>query len=164
MGLGDGLLQHIIRQQLTGMLNSKLKTQSCGHPLNPSLTHPPPPLLLLLSLNCVLALPHRRVAAEVEGDVLGEEFKGYVFKIMGGQDKQVRAGFWGASRGMFLDGRDKGRGWLCVQQRKGGWLTSWCLSCCCCAPCCCLLLLLAGLPHEAGCADQRPREADDVTR
>jgi ribosomal protein S6E (S10) len=26
----------------------------------------------------------------VEGDVLGEEFKGYVFKIMGGQDKQVR--------------------------------------------------------------------------
>jgi small subunit ribosomal protein S6e len=32
----------------------------------------------------------RRLAAEVEGDVLGEEFKGYVFKIMGGQDKQVR--------------------------------------------------------------------------
>jgi len=30
----------------------------------------------------------RRLAAEVEGDVLGEEFKGYVFKIMGGQDKQ----------------------------------------------------------------------------
>lgn len=32
----------------------------------------------------------RRLAAEVDGDVLGEEFKGYVFKIMGGQDKQVR--------------------------------------------------------------------------
>jgi hypothetical protein len=31
----------------------------------------------------------RRLAAEVEGDVLGDEFKGYVFKIMGGQDKQV---------------------------------------------------------------------------
>jgi small subunit ribosomal protein S6e len=30
----------------------------------------------------------RRLAAEVEGDVLGDEFKGYVFKIMGGQDKQ----------------------------------------------------------------------------
>jgi ribosomal protein S6E (S10) len=30
----------------------------------------------------------KRVSAEVEGDVLGEEFKGYVFKIMGGQDKQ----------------------------------------------------------------------------
>jgi small subunit ribosomal protein S6e len=40
---------------------------------------------VLLFFNC------RRVAAEVEGDVLGEEFKGYVFKIMGGQDKQVRA-------------------------------------------------------------------------
>ena len=25
---------------------------------------------------------------EVEGDALGDEFKGYVFKIMGGQDKQ----------------------------------------------------------------------------
>jgi hypothetical protein len=45
-------------------------------------------------LSCLLLLllcpPCRRVAAEVEGDVLGEEFKGYVFKIMGGQDKQVR--------------------------------------------------------------------------
>jgi small subunit ribosomal protein S6e len=30
----------------------------------------------------------KRVSAEVDGDVLGDEFKGYVFKIMGGQDKQ----------------------------------------------------------------------------
>jgi len=30
----------------------------------------------------------KRLAAEVEGDCLGDEFKGYVFKIMGGQDKQ----------------------------------------------------------------------------
>eukprot|EP00199_Chlamydomonas_sp_CCMP681_P005624 CAMPEP_0119105854 /NCGR_PEP_ID=MMETSP1180-20130426/3702_1 /TAXON_ID=3052 ORGANISM="Chlamydomonas cf sp, Strain CCMP681" /NCGR_SAMPLE_ID=MMETSP1180 /ASSEMBLY_ACC=CAM_ASM_000741 /LENGTH=252 /DNA_ID=CAMNT_0007091023 /DNA_START=67 /DNA_END=825 /DNA_ORIENTATION=+ len=30
----------------------------------------------------------KRVAAEVEGEALGEEFKGYIFKIMGGQDKQ----------------------------------------------------------------------------
>lgn len=30
----------------------------------------------------------KRLAAEVEGDCLGEEFKGYVFKIKGGQDKQ----------------------------------------------------------------------------
>jgi small subunit ribosomal protein S6e len=30
----------------------------------------------------------KRVAAEVDGEALGEEFKGYVFKIMGGQDKQ----------------------------------------------------------------------------
>lgn len=30
----------------------------------------------------------RQIAAEVEGDCLGEEFAGYIFKIMGGQDKQ----------------------------------------------------------------------------
>jgi len=30
----------------------------------------------------------KRIAHEVDGDVLGEEFKGYVFKITGGNDKQ----------------------------------------------------------------------------
>eukprot|EP00898_Chlorokybus_atmophyticus_P000066 jgi/Chlat1/105/Chrsp1S08790 len=30
----------------------------------------------------------KRLAQEVPGDTLGDEFKGYVFKIMGGQDKQ----------------------------------------------------------------------------
>lgn len=30
----------------------------------------------------------KRLSQEVEGEALGEEFKGYVFKIMGGQDKQ----------------------------------------------------------------------------
>jgi small subunit ribosomal protein S6e len=30
----------------------------------------------------------KRLAAEVEGEDLGDEFKGYVFKITGGQDKQ----------------------------------------------------------------------------
>ena len=34
------------------------------------------------------ALYDKRLAMEVEGDALGDEFKGYVFKIMGGQDKQ----------------------------------------------------------------------------
>jgi small subunit ribosomal protein S6e len=28
------------------------------------------------------------MATEVKGDGLGDEFKGYVFKIMGGNDKQ----------------------------------------------------------------------------
>ena len=32
----------------------------------------------------------RRLAAEVDGADLGDEFKGYVFKILGGQDKQAR--------------------------------------------------------------------------
>jgi small subunit ribosomal protein S6e len=30
----------------------------------------------------------KRVSQEVDGEALGEEFKGYIFKIMGGQDKQ----------------------------------------------------------------------------
>jgi len=30
----------------------------------------------------------RRLAAEVDGEDLGDEFKGYVFKVLGGQDKQ----------------------------------------------------------------------------
>eukprot|EP00892_Ulva_mutabilis_P008584 jgi/Ulvmu1/6098/UM027_0076.1 len=30
----------------------------------------------------------RRVAAEIDGECLGDEFNGYIFKIMGGQDKQ----------------------------------------------------------------------------
>jgi len=34
------------------------------------------------------ALYDLRLSAEVEGEILGDEFKGYVFKIAGGQDKQ----------------------------------------------------------------------------
>jgi small subunit ribosomal protein S6e len=34
------------------------------------------------------AFYEKRLAQEVDGEHLGEEFKGYVFKIMGGQDKQ----------------------------------------------------------------------------
>jgi len=34
------------------------------------------------------ALYDLRLSAEVEGETLGDEFKGYVFKIAGGQDKQ----------------------------------------------------------------------------
>ena len=30
----------------------------------------------------------KRLAAEVDGEEMGDEFKGYVFKILGGQDKQ----------------------------------------------------------------------------
>jgi len=30
----------------------------------------------------------QRLAAEIEGEVLGEQFRGYVFKVMGGNDKQ----------------------------------------------------------------------------
>ena len=30
----------------------------------------------------------RRMGQEIDGEVLGEEFKGYIFKITGGNDKQ----------------------------------------------------------------------------
>lgn len=30
----------------------------------------------------------KRISQEVEGDALGDEFKGYVFRITGGNDKQ----------------------------------------------------------------------------
>merc|ERR1712205_173616 len=33
-------------------------------------------------------LYEKRLAAEVEGEDIGDEFKGYIFKITGGQDKQ----------------------------------------------------------------------------
>jgi len=38
--------------------------------------------------NKLRAFVDKRMAQEVEGDVLGEEFKGYVFKISGGNDNQ----------------------------------------------------------------------------
>lgn len=30
----------------------------------------------------------KRLSQEIEGDALGEEYKGYIFKITGGNDKQ----------------------------------------------------------------------------
>ncbi|BDA42145.1 g7709 [Coccomyxa elongata] len=43
----------------------------------------------------------KRLAQEVDGEALGEEYKGYIFKIMGGQDKQ---GF-GMKQGVLVPGR-----------------------------------------------------------
>ncbi|MBA0743445.1 hypothetical protein Gogos_006122, partial [Gossypium gossypioides] len=40
------------------------------------------------TLNCSRAFFDKRISQEVSGDALGDEFKGYVFKIMGGCDKQ----------------------------------------------------------------------------
>ena len=37
---------------------------------------------------CRRSLYDKRLAAEVDGEDIGDEFKGYVFKIKGGQDKQ----------------------------------------------------------------------------
>ena len=47
----------------------------------------------------------RRISAEVEGELLGDEFKGYVFRISGGNDKQgfaMKQGVLTASRVRLL--------------------------------------------------------------
>jgi len=38
--------------------------------------------------NKLRAFIDKRMSAEVEGDSLGDEFKGYIFKVSGGNDKQ----------------------------------------------------------------------------
>merc|ERR1712110_1045812 len=61
----------------------------------------------------------KRLSAEVEGDTLGDEFKGYVFKISGGNDKQ---GFT-MKQGVLADYRVrllmKG-GMSCYKARRSG--------------------------------------------
>lgn len=43
----------------------------------------------------------KRMGQEVDGDVLGEEYKGYIFRITGGNDKQ---GFT-MKQGVLVNGR-----------------------------------------------------------
>merc|ERR1711998_468344 len=45
----------------------------------------------------------KRISAEIDGELLGDEFKGYVFKIMGGNGKD---GF-GMKQGVLVPGRVK---------------------------------------------------------
>ena len=61
----------------------------------------------------------KRISAEVAGDSLGDEFKGYVFKIMGGNDKQ---GF-PMKQGVLLPYRVRlllSKGQSCYRQRRQG--------------------------------------------
>merc|ERR1712099_189022 len=51
----------------------------------------------------------KRMSTEVSGDSLGDEFKGYVFRIAGGNDKQ---GF-PMKQGVLCNHRVK-QGWACV--------------------------------------------------
>lgn len=47
----------------------------------------------------------KRMGSEVDGDVLGEDFKGYIFRITGGNDKQgfpMKQGIFAASRVRLL--------------------------------------------------------------
>jgi len=61
----------------------------------------------------------KRMSAEVEADALGEEFKGYVFKITGGNDKQ---GF-PMKQGVLVNGRVRlllKKGHSCFRERRSG--------------------------------------------
>ena len=51
--------------------------------------------------NKLRAFYDKRISAEVEGEHLGEEFKGYIFKIAGGHDKQGFA----MKQGVLTNGR-----------------------------------------------------------
>lgn len=61
----------------------------------------------------------KRMSAEVEGDVLGEDFKGYTFRISGGNDKQgfaMKQGILRADRVRLL----VGKGHSCFRERRSG--------------------------------------------
>jgi len=61
----------------------------------------------------------KRMSHEVEGDILGEDYKGYVFKITGGNDKQgfpMKQGLLTASRVRIL----VSTGHTCYRPRKQG--------------------------------------------
>jgi len=72
-------------------------------------------------LNHSRALYDKRISAEVAGEALGEEYKGYIFKIMGGNDKQgfgMKQGVLTASR-VFLLMRQNTSGFQGHGRRKG---------------------------------------------
>merc|ERR1712196_704917 len=61
----------------------------------------------------------KRMAAEMEGDCLGDEFKGYVFKITGGNDKQgfpMKQGILSNQRVRLL----LKKGMSCYRERRTG--------------------------------------------
>lgn len=61
----------------------------------------------------------KRISQEVKGDTIGDEFKGYVFKIAGGNDKQ---GF-PMKQGVLLPHRVRlllSKGASCYRQRRSG--------------------------------------------
>jgi len=65
------------------------------------------------------ALYDKRMSHEVEGELLGDEFKGYIFKITGGNDKQgfpMKQGIITASRVRMLFSK----GHSCYRERRSG--------------------------------------------
>jgi small subunit ribosomal protein S6e len=61
----------------------------------------------------------KRISHEVEGDILGDDFKGYTFRISGGNDKQgfpMKQGVLRADRVRLL----LGKGASCFRERRAG--------------------------------------------
>merc|ERR1712149_144461 len=50
--------------------------------------NPPYSLTMKLNMSCPETGMQKRISQEVDGDSLGDEFKGYRFRITGGNDKQ----------------------------------------------------------------------------
>jgi len=73
----------------------------------------------ITDLNALNAVYNLRISAEIDGKILGKQFEGYVFKIMGGNDKQ---GF-PMKQGVLLNKRTRlllGKGHSCYRPRRGG--------------------------------------------
>jgi len=69
--------------------------------------------------NKLRAFYEKRMSQEVAGDVLGDEFKGYIFKISGGNDKQGFA----MKQGVLTSGRVRllvSKGHSCYRPRRSG--------------------------------------------
>merc|ERR1712159_792557 len=61
----------------------------------------------------------KRMSHEISGDILGDDFKGYVFRIAGGNDKQgfpMKQGVLRAERVRLL----VGKGASCFRERRAG--------------------------------------------
>ena len=90
-----------------------------ARPRESSLTSPSRSLFLFSFYS--RAFYDKRISAEVEGEALGEEYKGYIFKIMGGNDKQgfgMKQGVLTAQR-VFLLMVQKTSGFQGHGRRKG---------------------------------------------
>merc|ERR1719424_1750570 len=69
--------------------------------------------------NKLRAFYDKRISREVEGDILGDEFKGYVFRISGGNDKQgfpMKQGVMTTQRVRLL----LKKGHSCFRERRAG--------------------------------------------
>jgi small subunit ribosomal protein S6e len=70
---------------------------------------------------CSRCLYDKRISAEIQGEDLGDEYKGYIFKVMGGNDKQgfgMKQGVLTAAR-VFLLMRQNTSGFQGHGRRKG---------------------------------------------